>query len=232
MQKKLQQDLYEIVKKNYAEIADDFIETRKKQIWPPLFKLTEMVKEGDSVLDAGCGNGRLLQAFKMKKVRYIGLDFNQRFIEYAKSSWAIPNGKFVQGDILDIDKNSELNEEFDFIFCVAVIHNIPDFTNRALAILQLKKKLKPEGRLVISVWNLWSRWKYLKLILEFLGLKIIGKNSMDFGDILFNWGGKIKSKRYYHAFTANELGELASVAGLMIEKKFKDKYNYYLVLKR
>lgn len=232
MQKKLAQELYELMKKNYAEIADDFIETRKKQIWPPLFKLTEMVKEGDSVLDAGCGNGRLLQAFTLKKVRYVGLDLNPKFIEYAKQSWAIPNGKFVLGDILEMDKNFDLNEEFDFIFCIAVIHNIPGFTNQALALEQLKNKLKPGGKLIITAWNLWGRWKYLKLIVRFSLLKLIGRNKMDFGDILFKWGGKIKSERYYHAFSWNGIEKLASVTEMKADQRFKDRYNYYIVLRK
>ena len=58
---------------------------------------------------------------------------------------------------------------------------------------------------------------------------------MDFGDILFDWKnakGEQISRRYYHAFSKNELKKLAIRAGFKIEKLYKDKYNYYLILEK
>ena len=75
--------------------------------------------------------------------------------------------------------------------------------------------------------------KYYKLIWRFSILKLLNKNKMDFGDILFDWKnnqGNALSQRYYHAFTAKKLKKIAQKAELKIKKIYKDKYNYYLVL--
>ncbi len=54
---------------------------------------------------------------------------------------------------------------------------------------------------------------------------------MDFGDVVFP-GFNAKSKRYYHAFTKRSLKKIAKKADLKIEKIYKDKYNYYAILKK
>ena len=99
----------------------------------------------------------------------------------------------------------------------------------------MKNKLNPNGKIIITVWNLWPQAKFRRLIFKCALLKFLGKNKFDFGDILFDWKnnrGEQISRRYYHAFTLNELKKLASRAGLKIEKLYKDKYNYYFVLKK
>lgn len=61
------------------------------------------------------------------------------------------------------------------------------------------------------------------------------RTSGDFGDILFDWKnnqGKALSQRYYHACNRFELGKTVKSAGLRLEKLYKDKYNYYLILEK
>lgn len=233
MNPQTQQSLLDLVKRNYEEIVADFDNTRKKQLWPELVKLAEAVKDGDRILDAGCGNGRLLRAFNGKKIDYLGVDSSEKLIEGAKRNWKLEIGdwRFVNADILELDKLPE--KDFDYVFCVAVLHHLPGSELRVQAFKQLKAKLKPGGQLIITVWNLWSRARFRKLIFKYLLLKIVGKNKMDFGDILFDWknsAGQEVSRRYYHAFTKKELTKTIQRAGLKIDKLYKDKYNYYLVL--
>jgi len=233
MDKQTQQNLLNLVKDGYEQIADDFSTTRDKKLWPELAKLAEQVKDGDSVLDAGCGNGRLVKAFIGKNITYIGIDSSEKLIKKAKmnNESRIMNKEFIIGSILDL--KSILNEKFNFIFSVAVFHHLPGEELRIEALKQMKERLKDDGKIIISAWNLWRQNKYLKLILKFFWKKIIGKNKMDFGDIVFDWKnnkGEKVSPRYYHAFTKNELTKLAGKASLKIEKISKDKYNYYMIL--
>lgn len=231
MKKHIQEKLLKIVERNYEEIADDFNESRKKLLWPELFKLSEEIKDGDSILDAGCGNGRLLEVFKTKKINYLGVDNSSGLIELARENYRRENVVFLREDVLLL--NSVADNNFDYIFSVAVLHHIPGDDLRAQALLEMKKKLKKDGKIILTVWNLWGKCRYRKLIFKFLFLKLIGKNKMDFGDILFDWknkNGEGASQRYYHAFTKRELTRLTERASLKIEKISKDKHNYYLVL--
>src|SRR3989338_4162555 len=87
MDKMTQQNLLELVKRNYEEIVVDFDNTRKKYLWPELIKLAEMVIDGDRVLDAGCGNGRLAGAFNEKKIYYLGVDNSEKLIATANENF-------------------------------------------------------------------------------------------------------------------------------------------------
>jgi len=233
MDKQTQKYLLDLVKRNYDKIAVDFDTTRKKYLWPELIKLTEPIKDGDKILDVGCGNGRLIEALKNKKINYLGVDNSEKLIEAAQINYklTINNYEFKVADILELDKIPD--KDFDYVFCIAVFHHLPGEDLTIEALRQMKNKLKPGGKIIITTWNFWSKDKFRRLILKYGLLKIIGKNQFNFGDILFDWknnkGEKI-SQRYYHAFTKNELKKLAVRAELKIEKLYKDKYNYYLVL--
>lgn len=229
MKKEIQNKLLGIVKQNYEEIADDFNQTRRKQLWPELARLTSNVKDGDLVLDVGCGNGRLVSAFGKKEINYLGIDSNEKLINLAAENLKSQNYRFLAGDILKLDRITE--EKFDWVFCNAVLPHLPGLELRLQAIEALSDRLHPDGKIIITAWNLWSRWKYIRLIIKFTILKLIGKNQMDFGDIIFSWGGN-KSQRYYHAFTKGGLLKLCRLTKMKIETIYKDSYNYYLVIGR
>jgi len=133
-------------------------------------------------------------------------------------------------DILNLGELPEY--DFDYVFCVAVLHHLPGADLRLNALRQLKNKIKSGGKIILTVWNMWPQEKYRKMLIKFSLLKLVGKNKMDFGDVLFDWRapGGLMSKRYYHIFYQRELVKLAKKAGLKIVKKFKDQFNYYLVL--
>lgn len=232
MDKDTQKKLLETVKKNYNTIAESFSETRQKPIWPELQKITQMVNEGDKVLDVGCGNGRLLQALGDKQIDYLGIDLSEELLKKARENY--PGFSFATGDILNLGKIECC--DYDFVFSIAVLHHIPGEDLRIQALKQLKNKVKADGKIVVTVWNLWTQKKKRRAVFKYFLLKLLGKNKMDFGDALFDWkGGKEKSvnlQRYYHAFRKKELKRLVKKAGLKKQKIYKDKYNYYLVLRK
>jgi SAM-dependent methyltransferase len=245
MDQQTQEKLLDIVERNYEEIADDFNQTRKKHLWPEIIELAKDVKNGDRVLDVGCGNGRLLGDFTSKEINYTGVDSSEKLINFAKSNF--PEYKFLVGNILELDKIPEI--DFNYVFCIALMHHIPGEDLRIKALNQLANKVKADGRITLTVWNLWSQRKFRKLIwkteLEKLVYKMFPRfrkaksrdpefalrTSGDFGDMIFK-GFKQKSERYYHAFTKHELKKIIKQAGLKIDKLYKDKYNYYAILRK
>jgi len=233
MRKKTAEKLLNLVKNNYKTIASDFNETRKKEIWPEIRESAGALKNGDSILDVGCGNGRFLETCLGRDVNYLGVDNSPELIKAAEENY--PRYAFKVGDILNLEEATQ--EKYDYIFCLAVLQHIPGRELRVRALSEMLKKLKPEGKIVISVWNLWSGvWKkknYRWLILKDWFLYLFKRDRLDLGDLIFPWKnahGEIISARYYHAFTRNELGNLVKRAGGKIKEVRKDNYNYWLTI--
>jgi len=226
-------ELLDLVKANYSAIAADFARDRQRAFWPELVKIiTEIIptEQPSRVLDVGCGNGRLFKSLP-PTASYLGVDNSPELLEQARESNTDQRAVFKTGDILELNKLPEVN--FSHIFAIAVLHHLPGRQLQLEALKQLKSKLAPDGRLVVTAWNLWSESKYRKLIWRFWFLKLLGRNKMDFGDIVFDWqGSKQPSRRYYHAFRTKELKKLARAAGLKLDSFSKDRLNYYLILKK
>lgn len=233
MNKQTEKELLEIVSNNYCEIADLYSKSREKPLmplWKELVDFAEQnIKPGNRILDVGCGNGRLNEAIIEKTIEYVGIDPCEGLLKHARE--LNPGRKFINGNILNLDENLETN--FDYIFSIAVLHHIPGVDLRIKALQQLKNKLKPDGKIFLANWNLWNQKKRRDVIVKFAIQKILNKHKMDFGDILFDWKNNKQEKvsqRYYHAFTKCQLKKIAKKAGLKVERVYKDRFNYYLIL--
>jgi tRNA (uracil-5-)-methyltransferase TRM9 len=226
MDKKQADIILDLVKRNYNEIAAAFDATRKKEIWPIIREFTARVQDSDKALDAGCGNGRLLEALKDKKIDYLGIDNSAELIKAARINY--PGHEFREADILDLNNVPE--NDFVYIFCLAVMQHIPSRELRVKFLQNLAARLKPAGNLIISVWNLRQIPKYRRMIRHNYWRRLFGGYKLEACDLIFPWKdstGKIISDRYYHAFTARELRRLGAAAGLKISEIRSDKYNIW-----
>lgn len=204
-------------KENYNLIADDFSRTRSF-ISQDLKDLSEYTLAGERVLDLGCGNGRFFEVLKDKKVDYIGVDFSKKLIKIAKKKY--PEAKFQVANALNLPFP---NNFFDKIYSISVLQHIPSEEFRLQFLRETKRILRPEGLLILRVWDLWRRKKGQKLILRYTLLKIIGKSKLDFKDIFLPWKnsrGKILIQRYLHCFTKRELEKLIKKTGLKIKESW------------
>jgi len=204
-------------KENYNLIADDFSRTRSF-ISQDLKALGEYTLAGERVLDLGCGNGRLFKVLKDKKIDYIGVDFSKKLIEIAKKKY--PGTKFQVANALNLPFP---NNFFDKIYNISVLQHIPSEEFRVQFLRETKRILRPEGLLILRVWDLWRRKKGRKLILRYTLLKLIGKSKLDFRDIFLPWKdsrGKILIQRYLHCFTKRELENLVKKIGFKIKESW------------
>ena len=70
----------------YDQMAEKFSGTRKN-FWGDLEFIADYIETGDAILDYGCGNGRLLEILKDKKISYAGTDVSGKLIDLAKTKY-------------------------------------------------------------------------------------------------------------------------------------------------
>lgn len=224
-----------ILQKNkefYNTIAHDFSDTRNA-IWPEFEYFKGHLQNGQDILDLGCGNGRLIELLKDYQINYLGIDYSEKLIDEAKIAW--PNYQFLVGDILDL---SLLKQKYDIVFLVAVLHHLPSDKLREQVMNNIKNILKPNGKILMTNWNLWQK-RYLKYIIKYTLLKLTDpekeQNSvlmgdLDLQDVFVPW--QRKHLRYVHAFTELNIGRLMKKTGFEIIKNVSNTRNIITVAKK
>lgn len=203
MNKNFAKQILNKVYTDYNVIAEDFSRTRGS-IWEEMeFLIDEYSNKGDKILDLGCGNGRFYKAFS-ENIDYIGVDASEELITIAKEKF--PEANFRVDNALDL---SFEKDTFDTIYSFAVFHHFPSKELRQKFLKEAKRVLKPNGTLIITVWNLLDNKKGRKLLLKYTWKKIIGKTKLGVKDIYYPWKrGEKTVQRYYHVFTKRELEKL------------------------
>lgn len=189
----------------YGHIALEFSNTRSF-IREDIKLFARYIKDGDNVLDIGCGNGRLNLLLKDKRVTYTGIDQSSELIAIAQQKFL--DAMFMHADMRELPLP---DASFDIIFCIAAFHHLPDDASRLQALSEMKRVLKPRGKIILSQWNLYSAWAAKKYG--------PGKN----GDFRIPWkdaSGKALCNRYYHSFTFSELELLFKKSGLQLEEQY------------
>lgn len=103
-------------------------------------------KGAKSVLDAGCGNGRLLFGIKQinPQIEVFGIDISEVAIERMKKEYGI------EGAVMDVDNIDKLEKTFDFI----VANHMLEHLYRDVEFVQkCKEKLNPQGWFYAAVPN-------------------------------------------------------------------------------
>lgn len=204
------------VKDHYNIISAHFNQTRSKPLWTEILPFIAKIKSGMKVLDIGCGNGRLLSEITNKKIRYLGLDFSKELIKKAREKY--PSRRFFVRDISQESGWVQIGQ-YDALFCLGVLHHIPDRQRQHFVLRQIYEHTAPGGFLVISVWNMWQ-WRFLKTHLLQLNKKI------EYGNLSYVWipysvsdGNKTTRtiNRFIKAYFPGELLNLVKQVGYSID---------------
>lgn len=98
--------------------------------------------QGKKVLEIGCGIGAFAKILFERNFKVDATDISPFIIKRAKKIH--PDINF---EVLDIEKNTEMNEKYDYIFAFEVIEHIK---NPLKALVNIKKMLKNRGVLIFS----------------------------------------------------------------------------------
>lgn len=200
-----------------------------------IIELLHYVKEGDRVLDSGCGDGRVLKILRERKVDYYGIDFSEELLKIARKNF--PEGKFYLGNVLSLPFPESF---FDKILSISVLHHIPSKEFRMRYLTESWRVLRPGGLLILRVWDFFKRGiSFFKYFFKFATLKLFNVSRLDFFDIFFPWKnsqGKVIANRYFHCFTKGELEKYLRQAQFQIikswRKGFKQRANLYVIAQK
>jgi SAM-dependent methyltransferase len=103
------------------------------------------VTRGTEVLDACCGPGMLAAGALARGADATGLDFSAEAVELARK--LVPDGRFQQGDAQALPYPTA---SFDAVLCGYGVMHLP---NPAAALAEMRRVLRPGGRVALSVWD-------------------------------------------------------------------------------
>jgi len=144
------------------------------------------------------------------KVEYTGLDISEDLVNIAREIY--PKEKFI---VSDLSKTPFGDAEFDAVISIATLHHLPG-TKRKEALAEIHRILKPQGKLMVTVWYFWMTSEFItKIVRE--GVKILlGLSNLGFGDFYRDWkdsNGKFITNRYFHAWSKREFRRLLKKIG-------------------
>lgn len=106
--------------------------------------------EPASVLDAGCGTGRVAIELDHRGVDVVGVDLDTRMLEEARSK--APNVQWILGDLTDVEITApgaaEERREFDLIVLAGNVMVFVEVGTEAAIVANMARHLSPGGRLV------------------------------------------------------------------------------------
>lgn len=132
---------------HYSDLLSDFglllADIPKKARFETIKKYLRLCA-GQSILDAGCGDGRFCYEMRHCQVKITGVDRSERAIAYARAF--NPEADFVVSNLTELN----LQRKFDRIVLMETLEHVPP-EEIAATLEKLRGHLVPQGRLIVSV---------------------------------------------------------------------------------
>lgn len=151
---------------NLADLYDaQYAEEQSAKIKAALNRLN--LKEGDLVLDAGCGTGLLFEHIGEPIKLLVGLDISSKILEKAKKrAKRFSNVNLIRADA---DLMPFQKDVFDLIFAITLLQNTP---NPILTLHEIKRVGKRPSIIVVTGLKKEFSPKAFKGLLAKAGLKV------------------------------------------------------------
>lgn len=133
----------------------------------------------------------------------------------------------VMGDVVQLPFRNDIA---DAALLSAVLHHVPDASERVLALREAHRCLKPGGLCLAGVWSAEQK-KFKDNLAQ---AKIEFQHDWEPGDVLLDWNmpdGRV-FQRYYHLFTEKEFGKLLASTEFVIQDKWFSADNHYAILRK
>lgn len=179
------------------------------------------IKEGERVLDVGCGQGLFLARLtKTYKAKGMGIDVSNKSIEFARKNYARKNLSYRVANATEIPFKVD---SFDVVVSFDALEHIED---QKRAVKEMVRVLKPGGKLLIYAMSKDDKLT-LDWIREKLGFDIYTRaahkrelfvDSDWLREELEVCGARVNSIELFNAFFSLALDEAIMVLALLFEK--------------
>jgi len=135
---------------DYDGFAAAYSARNENSLFNAYYERPEMIRlagdvAGLEVLDAGCGSGPLAEALRAKDAVVAGFDLSPAMVELARERLG------EDADVRVADLGAPLpypDNKFDLVVASLALHYVEDW---ASALAELRRVLKPGGRLTVSI---------------------------------------------------------------------------------
>ena len=144
-----------------AEAYEQIMGRWSRRLAPLLIQFGGL-RDGDRVVDVGCGTGSLTFALPgFAKVSAVaGIDLVPGYVDFAKSRNKDSRITFQQGDAcnLPFEDNS-----FDRAYSMLVLHFIPDSVK---AVSEMRRVVRPGGMVTAAVWDEYGGLPHHRMLVD------------------------------------------------------------------
>ncbi len=209
----------------YATFARPFAASRPTSD-PALVCILPHIPQRASVLDVGCGNGRLALLLDRERpgATYLGVDAVPELVELARAQADQLTTVAAEFRVADIARpgwgRALPGAPFDCVVALAVLHHIPGFDLRVGVLREIAGLLKPGGCLILSTWQFLGSARMRRKIVDWTEVSI-AEESLEPGDYLLDWKREGRGLRYCHLVDEVEVERLAAESGFCVRETFR-----------
>ena len=131
----------------------DSVNSKPVQRWSAYYRerllvtYRQLISEGSSVLELGCGRGALLAG--LKPGTGVGVDFSGSAVRAARQDY--PHLEFIESDVVDLNLDGRT---FDYVVVSELVNDLWDVQ---LLLEQIHRYCKPETRVIVNFYShLWN----------------------------------------------------------------------------
>ena len=209
----------------YAAFARPFAASRPVSD-PGLVCILPYIPQRASVLDVGCGNGRLVHLLDRERpgATYLGVDATPELVELARAQAGELTTIAAEFRVADVARpgwgGGLPGAPFDCAVVLAVLFHIPGFDLRVGVLREVASLLKPGGCLILSTWQFLGSARMRRKIVDWAEVGI-AEESLEPGDYLLDWKREGRGLRYCHLVDEAEVQRLAAGSGFRVCDTFR-----------
>lgn len=213
----------------YRRVAAEFDGSRQRA-WSGWERMLDAVELPlDSVLDIGCGNGRLARFLAGRQAEgftYVGVDNSPELLAYARQQDPRVRLELIEQDVI---LGALPRRRAQLVALFGVLHHVPGAARRRELLRAAAARVMPGGWLVLAAWRFYERERFRRRIVAWPDDIAVERH-----DYLLDWRRGERALRYCHYIDDEEHAELIDAAGLAVIDDYRADggLNRYTVLRR